>query len=130
VQEQEHALINIQDEAPLTWIPDSPVSALPRDADSLALFYRRWRCRKVERHLGAPKTRVFTRLRRTSCSLSTYRVTLTLAPQPTIEDSYSTNVMVDGQEYAVSLVDTAGQEEYRGAWGESTVREGDGFICW
>lgn len=49
---------------------------------------------------------------------------------PTIEDSYSTNLVVDGQEYAVSLVDTAGQEEYRGAWGESTVREGDGFICW
>ncbi|KAL8278875.1 hypothetical protein RQP46_008746 [Phenoliferia psychrophenolica] len=47
---------------------------------------------------------------------------------PTIEDSYSVNLTVDGQEYAVELVDTAGQEEYRGLWGESTVREGDGFL--
>lgn len=47
---------------------------------------------------------------------------------PTIQDSYSTNITVDGQEYDIEIVDTAGQEEYRGLWGESTVREGDGFI--
>lgn len=40
------------------------------------------------------------------------------------------NLTVDGIEYAVEIVDTAGQEEYRGLWGESTVREGDGFLLW
>lgn len=49
---------------------------------------------------------------------------------PTIEDSYMINLTVDGIEYAVEIVDTAGQEEYRGLWGESTVREGDGFLLW
>ncbi|KAM0750048.1 ras-domain-containing protein [Meredithblackwellia eburnea MCA 4105] len=47
---------------------------------------------------------------------------------PTLEDSYTLNLTVDGIAYAIELVDTAGQEEYRGLWGESTVREGDGFI--
>lgn len=67
---------------------------------------------------------------KSSVTLSLLRREFSHDYDPTIEDSYSTNLVVDGQEYAVSLVDTAGQEEYRGAWGESTVREGDGFICW
>lgn len=33
---------------------------------------------------------------------------------PTIEDSYSTNLCIEGQDYNVEIVDTAGQEEYRG----------------
>ncbi|KAK9478188.1 P-loop containing nucleoside triphosphate hydrolase protein [Lipomyces japonicus] len=36
---------------------------------------------------------------------------------PTIEDSYSTIREVDGQTYYLDLVDTAGQEEYRGLLG-------------
>ncbi|GAA5938544.1 hypothetical protein JCM1841_004889 [Sporobolomyces salmonicolor] len=47
---------------------------------------------------------------------------------PTVEDSYQRNVNVDGVEYAVEIVDTAGQEEYRGLWQEGVAREGDGFI--
>ncbi|KAI5476323.1 hypothetical protein MNV49_007836, partial [Pseudohyphozyma bogoriensis] len=47
---------------------------------------------------------------------------------PTVEDSYSTTMTIEGQQYDIEIVDTAGQEEYRGLWGEQTVREGDGFI--
>ncbi|SCV71833.1 BQ2448_4527 [Microbotryum intermedium] len=47
---------------------------------------------------------------------------------PTVEDCYTTQLMVDGQEYSIDIVDTAGQEEYRGAWEEAIAREGDGFI--
>ncbi|KDE08795.1 hypothetical protein MVLG_00901 [Microbotryum lychnidis-dioicae p1A1 Lamole] len=47
---------------------------------------------------------------------------------PTVEDCYTTQLTVDGQEYSIDIVDTAGQEEYRGAWEEATAREGDGFI--
>lgn len=43
-------------------------------------------------------------------------------------DSYSINLTIEGQDYNVEIVDTAGQEEYRGLWGEQTVRDGDGFI--
>ncbi|KAH8924815.1 ras-domain-containing protein [Atractiella rhizophila] len=47
---------------------------------------------------------------------------------PTIEDSYSTSLVVDGQEYSIEIIDTAGQEEYRGLWGENTVQHGDAFL--
>ncbi|GAA5925401.1 uncharacterized protein JCM15063_005015 [Sporobolomyces koalae] len=47
---------------------------------------------------------------------------------PTVEDSYSTHLSLDGKEYAIELIDTAGQEEYRGLWAETSAREGDGFI--
>ena len=47
---------------------------------------------------------------------------------PTIEDSYQTTLTVDGTEYSIEIVDTAGQEEYRGLWGESTVRSADAFV--
>ncbi|KAK9248210.1 P-loop containing nucleoside triphosphate hydrolase protein [Lipomyces tetrasporus] len=33
---------------------------------------------------------------------------------PTIEDSYSTTRVVDGQTFGLDIIDTAGQEEYRG----------------
>ncbi|SCZ88817.1 BZ3500_MvSof-1268-A1-R1_Chr2-1g04656 [Microbotryum saponariae] len=46
---------------------------------------------------------------------------------PTVEDCYTTQLTVDGQEYSIDIVDTAGQEEYRGAWEEATAREGDGY---
>ncbi|GAA5854451.1 hypothetical protein JCM5353_008086 [Sporobolomyces roseus] len=47
---------------------------------------------------------------------------------PTVEDSYSTQLSLDGKEYAIEIIDTAGQEEYRGLWAETSAREGDGFI--
>ncbi|KAK7208605.1 P-loop containing nucleoside triphosphate hydrolase protein, partial [Myxozyma melibiosi] len=33
---------------------------------------------------------------------------------PTIEDSYSTTCVVDGETFELDIIDTAGQEEYRG----------------
>ncbi|GAA5856853.1 hypothetical protein JCM8547_008875 [Rhodosporidiobolus lusitaniae] len=47
---------------------------------------------------------------------------------PTVEDAYSLNMTVDGVDYAIELVDTAGQEEYRGLWSETSAREADGFV--
>ncbi|GAA5893532.1 Ras family protein [Sporobolomyces salmoneus] len=47
---------------------------------------------------------------------------------PTVEDSYSTQLSLDGQDYSIELIDTAGQEEYRGLWAETSAREGDGFV--
>ncbi|GAA5985797.1 hypothetical protein JCM11641_006209 [Rhodosporidiobolus odoratus] len=47
---------------------------------------------------------------------------------PTVEDAYSINTYVDGVEYAIEITDTAGQEEYRGLWSETSAREADAFI--
>ncbi|GAA6019895.1 hypothetical protein JCM10207_003329 [Rhodosporidiobolus poonsookiae] len=47
---------------------------------------------------------------------------------PTVEDAYSLSLNVDGVEYAIEIIDTAGQEEYRSLWSETSAREGDGFI--
>ncbi|GAA5901099.1 hypothetical protein JCM6882_006116 [Rhodosporidiobolus microsporus] len=47
---------------------------------------------------------------------------------PTVEDAYALNLNVDGVEYSIELIDTAGQEEYRGLWSETSAREGDGFV--
>ncbi|KAJ9060546.1 hypothetical protein DSO57_1032872 [Entomophthora muscae] len=47
---------------------------------------------------------------------------------PTIEDSYSKNITVDGKEYQLDITDTAGQEEYRGLWSDKFLRGGDGFV--
>ena len=51
---------------------------------------------------------------------------------PTIEDSYlkQFKIEVDGQVYSVNLeiTDTAGQENYRGLWGDRYLRESDGVI--
>ncbi|GAA5910417.1 hypothetical protein JCM8208_004471 [Rhodotorula glutinis] len=46
---------------------------------------------------------------------------------PTVEDAYSTALNVDGVDYLVELIDTAGQEEYRYAL-DQTAQTGDGFI--
>ncbi|KAG0376529.1 hypothetical protein BGX24_007602 [Mortierella sp. AD032] len=48
---------------------------------------------------------------------------------PTIEDSYCKHVEVDGKEYTLDIIDTAGQHEYRGHWNDQFMRAGDGFIC-
>ncbi len=51
---------------------------------------------------------------------------------PTIEDSYvkQLKLEVDGQMYLVNLeiTDTAGQENYRGLWGDRYLRESDAFM--
>ncbi|KAI8869538.1 ras-domain-containing protein [Ramicandelaber brevisporus] len=48
---------------------------------------------------------------------------------PTIEDCYSKTVTIDNRNCALEITDTAGQEEYRGLWGDSVMRLGHGFIC-
>ncbi|KAG0246450.1 hypothetical protein BGX31_002104 [Mortierella sp. GBA43] len=48
---------------------------------------------------------------------------------PTIEDSYCKHIEVDGKEYTLDVIDTAGQHEYRGHWNDQFLRAGDGFIC-
>jgi len=48
---------------------------------------------------------------------------------PTIEDSYSKQCVIDGVESTLDITDTAGQEEYRGLWGDKFMRNGDGFLC-
>jgi GTPase SAR1 family protein len=62
----------------------------------------------------------------------TFKLTLwlreTVEYDPTVEDSYSTQLSLDGKDYAIEIIDTAGQEEYRGLWAETSAREGDGFI--
>ncbi len=45
---------------------------------------------------------------------------------PTIEDSYTRNMSVDGEPYVLDLLDTAGQEEYS-AMRESYMNEGEAF---
>lgn len=46
---------------------------------------------------------------------------------PTIEDSYRKNVMVDGQTCLLDILDTAGQEEFS-AMQDDWMRQGDGFL--
>ncbi|KAK9763455.1 hypothetical protein K7432_009841 [Basidiobolus ranarum] len=48
---------------------------------------------------------------------------------PTIEDCYCKSLIMDGVEYNLDITDTAGQEEYRGLFGDKFMRQGDGFIC-
>ncbi|KAF5101244.1 hypothetical protein D0Z03_000638 [Geotrichum reessii] len=49
---------------------------------------------------------------------------------PTIEDSYSTNRVVDGKNYRLDIIDTAGQEEYRDMLGSlfSSDNTIDGYL--
>lgn len=46
---------------------------------------------------------------------------------PTIEDSFRTNLEIDGKVYRMSILDTAGQEEYS-SLRDSYIRSGDGFV--
>jgi GTPase KRas len=47
---------------------------------------------------------------------------------PTIEDSYRIQCVVDGQSYLLEILDTAGQDEYV-ALRDQYMRNGDGFLC-
>lgn len=46
---------------------------------------------------------------------------------PTIEDSYRKNCVIDGEEVVLDVLDTAGQEEYS-AMREQYMRTGEGFL--
>lgn len=46
---------------------------------------------------------------------------------PTIEDSYRTSRCIDGENFSLSILDTAGQEEY-GALRDQYVRQGEAYI--
>ncbi|KAH9824754.1 small GTPase superfamily, partial [Melampsora americana] len=48
---------------------------------------------------------------------------------PTIDDSYTTTIIVDEVPWQIEILDTAGQEEYRGLWVEHAVSQGEAFIC-
>ena len=47
---------------------------------------------------------------------------------PTIEDSYRTSILVDGEQIIFNILDTAGQEEYS-ALRDSYIRSDDAYIC-
>ena len=46
---------------------------------------------------------------------------------PTLENEYDLEMTVDGKEYNIHIVDTAGQEEYKDLRDRS-IKEGDGFV--
>ncbi|KAI8611967.1 small GTPase superfamily [Chytriomyces sp. MP71] len=47
---------------------------------------------------------------------------------PTIEDSYRKQVIVDGETCVLEILDTAGQEEYAQSMGDQWLRIGNGFL--
>ena len=47
---------------------------------------------------------------------------------PTIEDSYRTSILIDGEQVVFEIIDTAGQEEYI-ALRDSYIRQGDAYVC-
>ncbi|VDQ12362.1 unnamed protein product [Trichobilharzia regenti] len=47
---------------------------------------------------------------------------------PTIEDSYRKQVVIDGEICLLDILDTAGQEEYS-AMRDQYMRTGEGFLC-
>nr|UAD82014.1 RAS [Dugesia japonica] len=47
---------------------------------------------------------------------------------PTIEDSYRKQMMIDGETCQLDILDTAGQEEYS-AMRDQYMRTGEGFLC-
>jgi len=48
--------------------------------------------------------------------------------EPTKADSYRKKVILDGQEYHIDILDTAGQEDYA-AIRDNYFRSGEGFLC-
>jgi len=48
---------------------------------------------------------------------------------PTIEDCYTKSSVIDGIECDLDIIDTAGQEEYRGLFGDKFLQQSDGFLC-
>ena len=48
---------------------------------------------------------------------------------PTIEDSYTKQVVIDGEPCKLDIFDTAGQEEYASTMRDQQLRRGEGFLC-
>ena len=48
--------------------------------------------------------------------------------EPTNADSYCKNVVLDGMEAQIDILDTAGQEDYA-AISDNYIRNGEGFMC-
>ena len=48
--------------------------------------------------------------------------------EPTNADSYCKNVVLDGNEAQIEILDTAGQEDYA-AISDNCIRNGEGFMC-
>ncbi|KAL6081965.1 hypothetical protein STEG23_002219 [Scotinomys teguina] len=48
--------------------------------------------------------------------------------EPTIEDSYQKQVVIDGETCLLNILDIAGQEEYS-AMQDQCIRTGEGFLC-
>ncbi|EGF96948.1 uncharacterized protein MELLADRAFT_91252 [Melampsora larici-populina 98AG31] len=46
----------------------------------------------------------------------------------TIDDSFLFTTMVDNVQWQIEILDTAGQEEYRGLWVEHAISQGDAFV--
>lgn len=83
--------------------------------------------------VGKTALTIQVRIRKTHCS-----TTLTVWKKlclnhfvetydPTIEDSYRKQVVIDGQSCMLEVLDTAGQEEYT-ALRDQWIRDGEGFI--
>lgn len=66
---------------------------------------------------------------KSACTLNFMRNQFVEDYDPTIEDSYAKTVDVDGTKCNLEITDTAGQEEYRGLWGDKFMRNGEGFLC-
>ncbi|CAG8954334.1 hypothetical protein HYFRA_00005957 [Hymenoscyphus fraxineus] len=64
---------------------------------------------------------------KSSITLRLVRSQWTSDYDPTIEDSYSLTRSIEGQNFVLSITDTAGQEEYRGMWASSNLRS-DAFL--
>ncbi len=62
------------------------------------------------------------------CSERFPQLTHTLSTDPTIEDSYRKQVIIDQETCLLDILDTAGQEEYS-AMRDQYMRTGEGFLC-
>ncbi|KAF2078280.1 hypothetical protein CYY_000372 [Polysphondylium violaceum] len=48
---------------------------------------------------------------------------------PTVEDAYKKDYIIDGKEIKLEIMDTAGQEEYSSGVQDKSIRQGEGFVC-
>jgi GTPase KRas len=65
---------------------------------------------------------------KSSLTIQFIKGAFTSAYDPTIEDSYRKQVVVDGEHLVLDILDTAGQEDFS-AMRSSYVRTGQGFLC-
>ncbi|KAK2154149.1 hypothetical protein LSH36_275g03001 [Paralvinella palmiformis] len=70
----------------------------------------------------------FRELQYTSCIGPQITIIFVEEYDPTIEDSYRKQVVIDGETCLLDILDTAGQEEYS-AMRDQYMRTGEGFLC-